>query len=551
MLLPKTVHGRVTDIWRSYITQWVMRELIVRQRGTAGLPTYGRPCLMFTVPHIYHDRNVHKYIQDFNAELPLYQQTAALLNNIMSTPPVHRGRTDPDRLIGLPELMTSAYVTLYEHGVVELEDVRYATAWTSDLGAIGYLSSAFAPVPIHRQSHTGVCISFNWPPSAHGLDLTLHIHRQLHRHLAIISPVPLSDLSAPLPPDVHYIQCEPHGMVAGQGTNNTITNGYGGVLQYVCVAACADHFQSLSLRGGSAADTIDSILFQSDDMIVNYTQLWWAPGANELYPRDKAWVHALSRDRNVDLTAGEEIARGGGWWYSEGVGNIFSLRHTAEYLQQHSARYRDAWLSAFGSLTRAADKSLSDLVFLPRAQWRHYIDIINIIGEMSRTRPKAAPRSDPHHHPELHITVPDTSAASQTAAGATGLAHQIRLVPGMHFCEMVIGTIVRLAGELAMKDQELVHQQRADHVYDPYVGLLGEMIINLDDPAFVGFDTEERLVSRIREYVYHQQPRTNSDKLLAIMHPVKVSKPNMRALYLDAYYHIIDFHRSAAKATAN
>lgn len=65
-LLPMSVNGRVSDIWRSYIAQRLFKEI--------GLH------VAFTPPFVAQVRNPHNYNKDFQAELPLYQQTNELVN---------------------------------------------------------------------------------------------------------------------------------------------------------------------------------------------------------------------------------------------------------------------------------------------------------------------------------------------------------------------------------------------------------------------------------------------------------------------------------------
>jgi hypothetical protein len=65
MLLPITVHGRVSDIWRSYMTQTLMERV-----GQA---------LVFSAPLVAQYRNAHNYLADFNAEQHLYMRSGALV----------------------------------------------------------------------------------------------------------------------------------------------------------------------------------------------------------------------------------------------------------------------------------------------------------------------------------------------------------------------------------------------------------------------------------------------------------------------------------------
>ena len=102
MLLPVTVHERVSDIWRSYLAQSVMQcALAVSRPWVSRLP------------------QSHSHLAHFQAELPLYTQADSLV--------AHLGqRRFPT--------FSDAMVDAYEHGVVELPDVALAMAWQSDLG---------------------------------------------------------------------------------------------------------------------------------------------------------------------------------------------------------------------------------------------------------------------------------------------------------------------------------------------------------------------------------------------------------------------------------
>lgn len=115
MLLPMTVHGRVSDIWRSYFTQRVMWE---RDKYMAFCPSI-----------VNHIRNQHRLIKDFDAEMPLYTQTEAMLKFLNEWTPSAQE---------VPEILEELYVEMYERGIVELRDVEFIQAWIRDLVQIGY-----------------------------------------------------------------------------------------------------------------------------------------------------------------------------------------------------------------------------------------------------------------------------------------------------------------------------------------------------------------------------------------------------------------------------
>eukprot|EP00903_Cladosiphon_okamuranus_P008646 g8290.t1 len=121
MLLPVTVHGRVSDIWRSYFTQ-------------ALLPL-ANAAPVFAPAWVEQVRNPHDYLGDFQAELPLYERAGALVDFLLRYTQEegvsNSGGLTWSRIEGLA-------VTMYEYGIVGEEDVMLAQAWLQDLRDAGY-----------------------------------------------------------------------------------------------------------------------------------------------------------------------------------------------------------------------------------------------------------------------------------------------------------------------------------------------------------------------------------------------------------------------------
>lgn len=115
LLLPVTVHGRVSDIWRSYLMQRIMWD--------AGLT------VAFTKATVKQCRNIHTYLADFDAEDHLYGRTAELIRILMEWEP--KSRTISGRLI-------EGTALLYEHAFLEFQDVELMDAWVDDLMMLGY-----------------------------------------------------------------------------------------------------------------------------------------------------------------------------------------------------------------------------------------------------------------------------------------------------------------------------------------------------------------------------------------------------------------------------
>lgn len=126
LLLPVTVHGRVSDIWRSYI---VTRLLAADASGVRG----GMQ-VAFVRPWVKQMRTPHNFLKDFQAELPLYERAGALAEFLRDWKPPTTG--------GLPAAFEALYIALYEVGVVEYADVQMAQTWLRDLSAVGYDFSA-------------------------------------------------------------------------------------------------------------------------------------------------------------------------------------------------------------------------------------------------------------------------------------------------------------------------------------------------------------------------------------------------------------------------
>lgn len=115
LLLPVTVHGRVSDIWRAYLVQKLLWDL--------------GQVVAFTPSHVVHDRVAHDYLKDFQSEQDLYLKTTAMVSFLS-----HWSSEAPT----LVERLEQLWAALYSRGFVELGDLRLAQAWIRDLLSIGY-----------------------------------------------------------------------------------------------------------------------------------------------------------------------------------------------------------------------------------------------------------------------------------------------------------------------------------------------------------------------------------------------------------------------------
>lgn len=123
LYLPVTVAGRVSDIWRSYFAQALFKSI--------GLSVGFLPR-----PLVVQDRNIHSYAADFEAEMPLYIQSSALVRHLVDNY-VNNKKTVGEHN-NLMEAMELLWVDLYERGYVELDDVFNVQLWIQALLDIGY-----------------------------------------------------------------------------------------------------------------------------------------------------------------------------------------------------------------------------------------------------------------------------------------------------------------------------------------------------------------------------------------------------------------------------
>jgi hypothetical protein len=110
MVLPMSVNGRVSDIWRSYIL-----ERILRVDGGQ---------IAFCPAIVEHHRNQHGLTRDFNAELPLYQQAGAILKFLDETVSPRKGL----QLDSLREI----YICFAEYGILGDDDIGFVDYWIND-----------------------------------------------------------------------------------------------------------------------------------------------------------------------------------------------------------------------------------------------------------------------------------------------------------------------------------------------------------------------------------------------------------------------------------
>ena len=118
---PVSVHGRVSDIWRSYISQAIFHLL--------GLHVALAP------PWVRHDRSAHDLRKDFEAEGPLRDTSAPLLDYLKEwiTHNLHFAG-ECCSCLSAATLFEDLYIKLYERCIIDALDVRSVQKWIMALG---------------------------------------------------------------------------------------------------------------------------------------------------------------------------------------------------------------------------------------------------------------------------------------------------------------------------------------------------------------------------------------------------------------------------------
>lgn len=118
--LPWTVHGRVSDIWRSFIMQ-IMTMSFKPKPGV----------LAFSGDMFDHNRNVHNYMADFDGEIQLYEQTRAFVEFVIQSK--NTLLYAPNTTFNSISMYIDTINELYTRGFIELGDVKSVELWCMQL----------------------------------------------------------------------------------------------------------------------------------------------------------------------------------------------------------------------------------------------------------------------------------------------------------------------------------------------------------------------------------------------------------------------------------
>ena len=115
MYLPVTCTFRMTDIWRSFVAQRILREI-------AGE-------IIFTSPTVFQERNVHDLLNDFAQEVPGYLENDNLVR-VLDAVKISGGMNNL-----FPDLRV-CYEALINSGYLDPSEMEYLDSWIKDLAML-------------------------------------------------------------------------------------------------------------------------------------------------------------------------------------------------------------------------------------------------------------------------------------------------------------------------------------------------------------------------------------------------------------------------------
>lgn len=175
LYLPFTVHGRVSDIWRSYLMQAVSPR-------TGSL-------VAFSQPSVAHYRNTHNYLADFQAEEPLYERSGELLRFLSTT----MTQLIPEQGDALDALV-AVYAAVGLNGLFDgnfEKEMAGINAWTKEL------RRAYNAPKLKKSIHTPYPIEDTTKTVQEFQELTKNVLQIVHINHGLISNIPLIQAMTP------------------------------------------------------------------------------------------------------------------------------------------------------------------------------------------------------------------------------------------------------------------------------------------------------------------------------------------------------------------
>ena len=421
LLLPLTVHARVSDIWRSYIAETLLSYGRVNNRpynrsqhldsksaddsrgpdGVSLLALDIEPCVVYSrvdtlpgtrsaSPSRTVDPNERPFTDD--AERLIAFLTTRQHGRPFDLLTRARQRISPQRYGEVTQLhlLAELYADLYEAGVLQWDDVQAAIAWATDILRIAVVREqhneqqprqmdAFGQAPFlppqpphflptlpHRQRAIAVCVNFNWPPGDNTLWQLLRYYSLMHDQLAIVAPVPLESLSSHQQYWLTQLFPQVQWLTAAQEDE--------GRCQQYSLMSCLDWANS---TGALDAADVHGVLYTADDLWFDFYEVLYPPppqpGAlpsftnlslfhtHLTYPLDEFWYPLPVMEFNMSWPA-DTISD---WeWLNRGVYFAW-LKLVWQQWPQH-------WRNLLTSITAVPDSvvtnSVADMVYVPTSR---------------------------------------------------------------------------------------------------------------------------------------------------------------------------------------
>ncbi len=242
-LLPGTVPGRVSDIWRSYFAQCIFHD--------SGLQ------LVFSPPKIVQERNEHDYLGDLDAEQDLYVKSGKLVEFLSEWDSEEEGDTIPKR-------MERLWIDLYERGYIELDDIYAVQMWLGALHQAGYkfpeLKRKFRNVAVMGQ--------FNYADSPTIVDdIVFWTQKQREHFKTVVATGPFTDEHMSAFQERSIEARSNHNLLEQQQSESTHRSGS----QIGFFSPLENHMNTLLEFKDSPS--IEGVLYAHDDAILNVTEL--------------------------------------------------------------------------------------------------------------------------------------------------------------------------------------------------------------------------------------------------------------------------------------
>jgi hypothetical protein len=225
-LLPSTVPGRVSDIWRSYFAECLFRDLDLK--------------VVFAPPKIEQIRNAHNYMGDLKAEQDLYFKSGTLVQFL-------NGWSSP--LQTIPERMEQLWIDLYERGYIEQDDIKAVQLW---LGALIQGNYEFPKVVNRRHQNVALMGQFNFPGSTDNVVYWIQKWRRFFDTIVVRGPFNQTQLQ----------QFESHSVAVYYGGSPPLNGFYSPISNLM-------H----TLLQFKESNVIEGVLYIHDDLLLNLTEL--------------------------------------------------------------------------------------------------------------------------------------------------------------------------------------------------------------------------------------------------------------------------------------